>query len=140
MTADPVTSYRRFSATLRIMNAPEIHDEIEKTTGIKPTHVHVRGDIAFRGTKKVRLWENDLWSLKSPLDGALELSRHLDWLWDTIEPHADYFQDLAEKGVKMDVFCGYRSDSDEGGFSLTSSALQIVQKLGISVEFSVIIA
>ena len=120
------------------MDAPERHAEIERVTGIEPSHAHVRGEIAY--AKSGRRWTNDIWQLASPLPEEAELSEHLRWLWQTIKPHQAYFQSLVEAGVRIDVFCGYRSNCGHCGFGLKPEAVEIAQELGIRLEFSVIIA
>ena len=64
--------YFRFSASLRVMEAPELHHEIEAETGLKPSKVHCKGDLKYPG--KSYVWKNDIWMLESPLDRELELT------------------------------------------------------------------
>jgi len=124
-----------FSATLRIMCAAERHEEIEKVTGLAATHRHEHGEPGFFGQP----WPNDLWALESPLPPGAALSDHLDWLWERVRPHQDYFRKLAaEDGIDVDLFCGYRSDCAECGFEVQPEALEIVQALDIPLEVSVV--
>ena len=129
----------RFSASLRIMEAGHLHDEISRKTGIAPTQSHQAGDLAFPGTKITKVRKQSLWCLSSPLDRSLELTAHLEWLWEKISLYADYFRSLVEGGIRMDVFCGYRANSDTAGFSIKPRALRIVHELQIPLEVSVII-
>jgi hypothetical protein len=126
-----------FSASLRVMDAPELHDEIEVVTGLKPSHAHLKGDKKPRTSST---WDNDIWILQSPLNEKAELTDHLNWLWNTIKPHSDYFKELLQKGRKVDVFCGYRSDSDNAGFIVQPDALEIFASLNIPFQVSCIIA
>lgn len=130
--------YFACSASLRVMDAPERHSEIEEVTGLKPSHVHVKGEIAHK--KSGRRWKSDIWLLKSPLGETVELSDHLNWLWQQVQPHQKYFQSLIKSDVKVDIFCGYRSNCDHCGFGIDPDAFNIAQKLGVRLEFSVIIA
>jgi hypothetical protein len=124
-----------FSATLRIMCAAERHEEIEEVTGLSATHRHEHGEPGFFGQP----WPNDLWALESPLPPGAALSDHLDWLWERVRPHRDYFRKLAaEDGIDVDLFCGYRSDCAECGFEVQPEALEIVQALDIPLEVSVV--
>lgn len=125
-----------FSATLRVMGAAERHDEIEEKTGLSATHRHRRGETGLAG----RPWPEDLWALESSLPRGAPLSDHLDWLWNRVRPHRDYFRALAaEEGIEVDIFCGYRSDCAECGFEVQPDALKIVQALGVPLEVSVIL-
>jgi len=124
-----------FSATLRVMGAADRHDEIEEVTGLSATHRHRHGDASLFG----RPWPKDLWALESPLPRAASLSDHLDWLWDEVRPHRDYFRGLAEQDdIDVDIFCGYRSDCAVCGFEIRPASLKITQALEVPLEVSAI--
>jgi hypothetical protein len=129
------TTYHAHSAVFRVLDAPEAHKEIERRTGIQPTHCHKAGDIRLKDKR----WENTIWTLKSPLPESESLSVHLRWLWEALAPHQEYFRTLKESGVKMDLFCGFRSNVDTGGFSIEPDALKVATELGLTLEVSVII-
>jgi len=131
--------YFAYSAGLRVMNAPHLHDEITRQTGINPTHSHKKEDIRHPKLINER-WENDIWQLKSPLSKGAKLSEHLCWLKDKILPHSAYFKKLIKDGIEIDIFCGYRSDCDHAGLSVTPDALELFTVLGIKMELSIIIA
>ena len=130
--------YFNFSASFRIKNAKDMHDLITRKTGIIPTHCHCVGDIA--NSKTGRKWLNDIWSLESQCNDTENLSKHISNLWETIEPHKEFFKGLVEKGVDIDVFCGYSSDCDHAGFSIEPQAFEIFTYLNIILEMSVIVA
>ena len=121
-----------------MIDLPERHREIEEVTGLKPSHVHMKGDSVHEKSK--RRWDNSIWLLSSPLEETAELAEHLNWLWQQVQPHQAYFRSLIESGVKVDIFCGYRSNCDHCGFGIAPDALEIAQKLGVRLEFSVVIA
>lgn len=124
-----------FSATLRVMCAADRHEEIEHVTGLTATHQHEHGEPGFFGEP----WPKDLWALESPRPPGAALGDHLDWLWTQVQPHQEYFRELAaEEGVDVDLFCGYRSDCAECGFEVQPQALRIVQALSIPLEVSVV--
>lgn len=129
--------YFAYSASLRVMNAPELHNEISKITGIEPSECHCIGDIA--NVKSGRKWENDIWIISSPLSKYKDLTEHLRWLQKKIKPHFKYFKMLIKKGVKIDIFCGYSSDCDTAGFCIKPEALEIFVELEIPLEVSVIV-
>jgi hypothetical protein len=137
MSTDSTSDTTRigFSATLRVMCAAERHAEIEAVTGLSATHKHEHGDPGFFGDP----WPKDLWALESPLPPGAAFGDHLDWLWTQVQPHQEYFRELAaEEGVDVDLFCGYRSDCGECGFEVEPEALTIVQALSIPLEVSVV--
>jgi hypothetical protein len=128
-------TYYAHSAALRVMDAPGLHDEITRKTGIEPSHSHKKGEVRTpKGT-----WENSIWMLESPLGWKEEMSAHLNWLWQQVAPHVAYLKDLKASGVKLDVFCGFRTDTDTGGFSIQPGALAIITELEIPIEVSVIV-
>ncbi|MBN2534379.1 MAG: DUF4279 domain-containing protein [Spirochaetales bacterium] len=130
--------YFNFSVSFRIMNAPEYHEKIKENTKIVATHVHKKGDIKSKTNNK--RWENDIWILSSPLPKESQIDKHIEWLWQTIEPHIEFFFELKEKNVKMDIFCGYRTNCDNGGFNLDTKSIEILNKFKIPIGFSIIIA
>ncbi len=129
--------YFSYSASLRVKNAPELHDEISDFTGLEPSECHYRGDIA--NLNSGRKWNNDIWTYKSNLSESNDLTDHLIFLWNAIEPYSDYFKTLIDKGVDIDVFCGYSSDCDHAGLSIKPEAFEIFQKLKIPFELSIIV-
>ncbi len=129
--------YFNFSAGLRIHDAPDLHQEITEKTGLIPTSSHKKGDTkSYNPNQK---WTNDIWSIKSQLEEKNNLTEHLTDLWRIIKPHKDYFNELIEKNVKMDIFCGYRSNCDHCGFDIDSGGFDIIRELKIPITFSVII-
>ncbi|HYG61076.1 MAG TPA: DUF4279 domain-containing protein [Thermoanaerobaculia bacterium] len=129
--------YFAFSASLRVLDAPERHEEIERMTGLRPSHVHLRGDLA--NEKSGRRWTRDVWGLKSPLSKETSMTEHLFWLWEQVKPHQAYFESLIAAGVRVDVFCGYRSNCGYAGFDLNPEAFEIVRALRLPFEISVIV-
>ena len=125
------------SAALRIMDAAHLHTEIERKTGLSPSESHVSGEPIHPRSK--RKWSGDLWCLESPLDEEEKLTSHLVWLLGKLSPHSGYLRSLMEAGIRMDIFCGYRSNSDTAGFSVEPSALRLFHELPVPMEVSVII-
>jgi uncharacterized protein DUF4279 len=70
------------AASFRICDGMLDLDEIEKTLGIKATQSHLAGQ---RSRSNV-VYRESLWSLKSPLDKAESLDKHLEWLLDRLDP------------------------------------------------------
>ena len=118
--------------SLRIHGPVEIFEETSKL--IVPTHSHKKGDYCEATKGK---WENDIWLLQSPLSKECLIDEHLQWLINVIKPHQDYFDDLIEKGVKLDIYISYSSDCETGGFSINSNLLEYFCKNNIVLEFSV---
>jgi len=100
------------------------------------THQHSRGESGLFG----RPWPEDLWALESPHRRGADLNDHLQWIWEKVRPHQEYFRAVAaEEDTEVDLFCGYRSDCAECGFEICPEALKITQALDISLQVSVVL-
>ena len=126
--------YTHFSATLRVFGAIDDLDEITATLGIIPTHLHRRGD---RRTPRSRPFEQGMWSYLAPVPESRPLDDHLQALWTRIQPRRDALKRLKER-FTVDVFCGYRSNREAGGFAVSYHSLRMFLELEIPLEVSVI--
>ena len=127
--------YYSFSASLRVMDAPEIHEEI--SSKLKSSHEHKKGEV--RELKLNKRWENSVWILKSPLPKTDSLTKHLEWIWETIKPHIEYFKSLIDANINIDIFCSYTSDCDNGGFELKPQVYEMLATLKVQIGFSIIV-
>jgi hypothetical protein len=139
-TREAPQHYWAYSAAFRILDAGSLHREITETTGIEPTRCHLKGDLFLPNTASFKKHNFDLWLLDSPLSEEEDLTAHLGWLWACLSPHQKYFKDLVASGVNIDIYCGFRSDSCVGRFTIHADALHIAYTLGIPFGVSVIIA
>ena len=80
-----------------------------------------------------------MWSYKSALDKARPPHEHIMALWDTVRPHIPYLRDLKQK-FQVDVFCGYRSNSDTAGFEVDHHCLGLFAELEVPFGVPVIVA
>lgn len=126
----------RVSATLRIFGNIDNPSEITNALKLKPTHVHRKGDVR---SPRAAPYEQDMWSLDAPLPREEPLEKHLLWLKDKLTPHKDYIRKMSQF-YTVNVFCGYRTDSDQGGFDLSPDVLSMFTDLGIPMCVSIIIA
>ncbi len=119
------------------MDAPAKHSEITSILGVEPDVCHKVGDMVDPITKKP--WENNIWSIKSPLPETRHLDFHLKWLSKIALPHEAFIRGLIKDGADVDVFCGYRSDCDLCGFDVKPKGLELFVRLGVRMSVSVII-
>ncbi|MGH7963376.1 MAG: DUF4279 domain-containing protein [Candidatus Binatia bacterium] len=134
---DEQTPEIRVSATLRIFGNIGNLAEITQTLKLSPTHIHRQGEKP--SPYATQPYEHDMWMLKAPLPREELLEKHLLWLKEQLSPHREYLRTLAESHT-VDIFCGYRTDSDQGGFDLSPEALRLFTELGIRMCVSIIIA
>jgi hypothetical protein len=128
--------YYAFSATLRVFGDIENLDEISRMLGIQPTHSHRRGE---RRSARAEPYKHDMWSYKAPVPENHPLSEHLTALYAAVTPKAEYLKGLRKRGLSVDIFCGYRSNSDTAGFEVDHKALRIFAELEVPFGVSVII-
>lgn len=126
----------RARATLRIFGNIDNPHEITNTLSLQPTHVHRKGE---KRSACAEPYEHDMWMLTASLPREEPLEKHLLWLKEQLSPHREYLRNLA-RSYTVDIFCGYRTDSDQGGFDVSADALSLFTDLGIRLCVSIIIA
>lgn len=135
MSGDP-KPYFAFRASLRIFGTIPDPNEITQALSLSPTHSHRRGD---RRRPTADPWDHDMWSYTVPLPEDRPLEEHLLALWEVLRTHVSYLKHL-KRELKVDVFCGYRSNSDQAGFEVSHEALVLFTELEIPFGVSIIIA
>jgi hypothetical protein len=127
--------YFCFSATLRIWgDVPDLGD-ISRRLGLEPTHAHRKGEK--RGPRSPG-YRHDHWSYKAPVAEERPLEEHILALWEAIRQHVDYLKSLKET-LNVDVFCGYRSNSQTAGFQVGHGCLEMFVRLEVPFGVSVIV-
>ncbi|QIL79401.1 DUF4279 domain-containing protein [Diaphorobacter sp. HDW4A] len=122
----------RFDAALRIAGGGHYHDSIAQITGLSPTQAYRKGERRFGKTP----WLEDIWILASPLDGEADIDMHLDWLWNAIAPHKEYFRELISQTTSAHVVLGCFSESPYPFLSVKSESLRLLRELEIGVAFN----
>jgi Domain of unknown function (DUF4279) len=120
-----------FRASLRISGEGVQPDEIGRLLGLAPTRTHLRGEP--RGLHSISpnlVWNDSLWLFQCPLGDDRDPAEHLNWLLDSVESKLSVIKDLAGK-CHVDVFCGFSSQSGQGGFTLDTITLQRMARLGV---------
>jgi hypothetical protein len=129
-------SRHAFSATLRIWGDIPDPQTITERLDLQPTHCHREGE---RRSELADPWEHDHWSYTAPLPKSEPLGDHITSLWTAVKPHKDYLLEL-KKTLKVDVFLGYRSNSDNGGVVVPHTCLEMYRELEIPLGLSIIIS
>lgn len=128
--------YFRYSAALRIFGSIQDLDEITRELGLEPTHSHRFGE---RRTPAATPYRQDMWSYKIPVSENEPLHVHIDALWESLKSRKEYLLELKKRHA-VDVFLGYRSNSDTAGFEIPYQSLEIFRELQVPLGVSVIIA
>lgn len=127
--------YFNFTVTLRVHGDGVPFDEITARLEVQPTHVHRKGEK--RGPASPG-YPSDMWQFKPALPKSEPLDRHLEALWQVVQPAVDYLKELKQR-FKVDVFCGYRSNCDHAGFEVSHRSLELFTALEVPFGVSVII-
>ena len=127
--------YFAFSAALRIHGTNLPLEEITASLGVIPTLMYRMGDRRGISSPPAR---DDAWHFQPDVPEEKDLSEHLRVLWSYLKPSATFLIDLG-RTAKVDVFCGYRSNSGVAGFEVAPDALEIFTTLNVPFGVSVIV-
>ena len=127
--------YFAYSATLRIFGNINDLDDISSNLGFEPTSSHKKGE---RRGPRSNPYMHDMWLYKAQIDEETALEKHIDELWRKLRSHKEYLLEL-KKTLTVDVFLGYRSNSDTAGFEVPHTSLEIFAELEIPFSLSIII-
>ena len=123
-----------FSARLRIQAEVLDFEEISRTLGVQPTHMHRQGE---RRGPRSPAWKDDAWHYQPPVEEARPLTEHLQARWAVVKPQVPYLRSLKQRH-KVDVFCGYRSNNQTAGFEVDYRCLELFMALEVPFGVSVI--
>ncbi len=93
--------YFAYSARLRVVGSELDFSAISAALNLQPTYIHRKGERGHSPTP----WEHDMWSYDPPLDKSEPLHKHIDALWESIEPHKEYLLGLLNSKSKQRWMC-----------------------------------
>jgi len=128
----------RTCAELRIYSVTIKASEVTGMMGIQPTDYEAVGEERSSATTgRVRIGKVNGWFLSSePFVKSKDLRRHLDWLYEKLEPHSEYIKLLqAKSGVKMLVHCVWWSKFGGGGPTLWPKQMRNLADLNLECSF-----
>jgi Domain of unknown function (DUF4279) len=117
-------------AAVRIFGDDLQPEEIETALGLKATRSHIKGQP--RSPRYKGVWHETYWCLDSPLADERNMTDHLNWLLDSLEPRGDVIKALSGK-YRIDFFCGFSSGNGQGGFTLDRLTLRRIADLGVQL-------
>lgn len=127
--------YFAHSASLRIFgNIPDL-DQITVELGIVPTSSHRAGDR--RGPNSPP-YKEDMWRFSPDVPEEEPLEHHVDALWKAIQHKRDDIRAL-KRTLTVDVFLGYRSNSDTAGVEVPHTCLKMFTELEVPFGLSIIV-
>jgi hypothetical protein len=125
----------RYSASLRIFGSIPDLDELSKRLGVSPTHTHRRGD---RRSPDSQPYEHDMWIYEAPVPANEPIHVHIDRLWSVFKDRKHDLLQLKNQ-FALDVFLGYRSNSDSAGLEVPSTSLEMFIELQVPFGLSIIV-
>jgi len=128
-------TYFAYSATLRISGGDLDLEKITRKIGAKPTSSRRKGERKAPTSPPFR---EDSWLFQPDIPEAHPLEDHIDALWRQIGPARDYLIAL-KQSAKIDVFLGYRSNTDHAGIEVPYTSLEMFTSLEIPFGISIII-
>ena len=129
--------YASFCAALRVKNAGHLHDQLSSQLGVQPTGVTLRGEVSGALGRPA---SQDMWVLDAPLAEEEPLAAHLAWLANALQGKGQYLKQLVADGVDIDIFCGYRTNSDYSSFEMPAGAFNFAGDIGIPLHMSYVVA
>src|SRR5687768_655575 len=119
--------YFCFSATFRLAGEIPDLDEITRRLNLTPTHAHRKGE---KRRPQSPGYKQDMWAYQAPVEEARPLEEHIHVLWDAIRPNMEYVKSLKQT-LKVDVFCGYRTNCSTAGFEVDHKCLGLFAELEV---------
>ena len=132
---DSHRAYYAFSVAFRIHGPTKNFSPELAAIGLLQTKLFLSGDHII--SEIVDKWPRDLWVFESLLENEADLSDQLLNLWRQLRPHCDVIKSLVKKGIDMDIYCGFVTDTCTGGFSISPEAIEMIVELGVPLEVSV---
>jgi|SRR5579859_5636645 len=127
--------YFAYSATLRIFGDCLDLDDITHQLELTPTNSHPKGD---RHSSRSAPYKHDMWAYEPPVPEEQPLEVHIDALWADSKHATAYLRTLKQIAT-VDVFLGYRSNTDHAGVSIPAASLEMFVELEIPFGLSIII-
>jgi len=127
-------SIKRAYATLRVIG--KYIDPTSSTNDLRivPTKYHKLGDK--RGLKGT--WPQGYWGISSEVKiTSLDLSDHITWLVQLVEPAREALLLLQQNGAKVDVFCFLEMQASSGGPSFEPSLLRRLAELNLELGIDI---
>ena len=113
-------------------------DAITVLLSLAPNRTYVKGERRRPGTSAT--WRMSGWCRKSGVRDACTFEEHLDALCALIRPREEVFARLAEKYC-VEIACKVEIDSSDNvstpWLHLTKAHMQLLSKVGISVDFDI---
>jgi Domain of unknown function (DUF4279) len=128
MTRQEETEPKKWAtASLRIFSEARTVSEITDVLGIAPSRSYMKGDPVSSARPPV-VRSQSAWIYESGPGRSPDLATHLNFLVDFIEPRLEVLKMLLAT-CRVDLFCGFASESGQGGTTLDNVLLARLGRL-----------
>ncbi|MBI4356252.1 MAG: DUF4279 domain-containing protein [Candidatus Omnitrophica bacterium] len=127
--------YREHFASLRIFGKIPSFEIITKRLGVRPDHVHRKGE---RRSELSKPYEHDSWQVKALVARNRSLEHHVRWLHRRLAKKTPYLKRLAQTH-EVDLYCSYHSNYDQGRLEFPPEVLAWCGNLGIPLRVSILV-
>ncbi|MCE3603469.1 DUF4279 domain-containing protein [Massilia sp. P8910] len=124
----------QYDAAFRLFGAGTLHDEINAVTGLVPTQLGLAGQPRHSLSKRIN--KHDLWVLASPLGDNLPLDDHVDWLLETLTPHADFLRRVIAQADWADLCLGCLSEVPYPMIATGKSTTELIKRFDLKLMFN----
>ncbi|MDQ1924072.1 DUF4279 domain-containing protein [Massilia pseudoviolaceinigra] len=123
-----------YDASFRIFGAGKFHDEMNAVTGLVPTKLGLAGEPRF--PRSTLLHKQDVWTLSSPLGYHVPLDDHVDWLLETLTPHADFLTGVIAQAGSADLCLGCLSEVPYPMIATGKSTTELIKRFDLELMFN----
>lgn len=110
--------------------------EIEENIGIEATKVIKKGQSIVR--LENRLAPYDIWLYEIKIFSEREFFMPLVKLLSDLQPYSKYIDEIRKKYDQVTINCYLRSEYAQIGFEITPEIINMLQKLGLSINFHIL--
>lgn len=124
------------TAALRIHSAVLDAQAITNALQTEPTRTAMKGALMSPRNPRSTLFEANMWVLESQLASENNLEDHIKFLVEYIEQKLPVMKELM-KDCQADLFCGYSSDSEQGGICLEAEIIKRLTAIPVDLKFDI---
>lgn len=108
--------------------------EVTRQLGLAPSYAHAPGEVRQSG----KVWDRGHWDICSEghVDSK-ELTVHITWLLDQLEPVAAQLAVLRSGPVQADIFCLWMLQYSQGGITLDPDLLDRLAVLDLALGLDI---
>jgi len=132
---EKIKGYRHHFVSLRIFGKIPDFDAITKHLGVKPDHMHRKGE---RRTHVSAPYRDDAWVFTISIPKSRSLENHLLGLHRRLVRKTRHIKQLA-RTHKVDLYCSYHSNYDRGNLEFPAEIVKWCGDLGIPIRASVLV-